>query len=274
MNFFTPKNMVLIIGDFIISIMSVYAGVYLRLYGNYAPLREYDPILPKAMVFSLLIVLMCFFVDLYSAESRDGRKEIIMKIIIAGVISFIGIGAFYYFVPYLQLGRGILFIALSISILFLSIWHIGYGLLLRMPVAAKRILILGTGPAANAMGKLLVSNGNGFALSGYINCIGEPIHVPSDTVIGNGEGLLDIALREKVQKIVVSLSERRGTLPVREMLNCKLQGIDVVDGPSFYEQITGKLLIENMNPSHLIFSDGFRITSLRRYLKRIIDVFF
>lgn len=274
MNFFTPKNMILIIGDVVISIISVYAGVYLRLYNSYAPLQDYVPILPKAIAFSVFIVFMCFFVDLYDTEKRDGRKEILLKILFAGIFAFIAIGAFYYFVPYVQLGRGMLFLAVSISILLIFIWHIGYGLFLKMPVVAKKILILGTGPTANTMGKLLNSNNNGFLLSGYVNCIGEPVHVPDNAVIGNGEGLLAIALKEKVQKIVVSLSERRGTLPVREMLNCKLQGIDVIDGPSFYEQMTGKLLIENMNPSHIIFSDGFRITSLRRYLKRIFDVFF
>jgi sugar transferase (PEP-CTERM system associated) len=139
-------------------------------------------------------------------------------------------------------------------------------------VVAKKVLILGTGPIAEKMGNILRTNGNGFALSGYVNCMGEPVTVPSDYGIGNGDGLLSIALKERVNKIVVSLSERRGTFPVREVLNCKLNGIDVIDGPSFYEQLTGKMLVENMSPSHLIFSDGFKITVIRRHIKRAFDV--
>jgi len=124
------------------------------------------------------------------------------------------------------------------------------------------------------MGDMLNRNGHGFALSGYINCVGEPVHVTRESIKGNGDRLFATATKERVNKIVVSLNERRGTLPVREVLDCKLNGIDVIDGPSFYEQLTGKLLIENMNPSHLIFSEGFRITVFRKYIKRLFDLLF
>ncbi len=275
MNVIARKNVVLIAGDIVITLFSVYAGAYLRLFsvGSYDSLiKQYDPLFPKAAAFTIFIVFMCFFMDLYNIEKRDGRKERFLTILFAGFFASFVLASFYYFVPYIQIGRGILFLSLCISILTQTVWHISYDFLLKLPVVAKKVLILGTGPIAKTMGTILSSNNNGFALSGYVNCIGEPIHVPADSVVGNGDGLLAVALREKVQKIVVSLSERRGTFPVREVLNCKLQGIDIVDGHSFYEQLTGKLLIENMNPSHLIFSEGFRITVFRRYIKRIFDV--
>jgi sugar transferase (PEP-CTERM system associated) len=252
-------------------------SVFLRFSGNYEYIfQSYSPILPKAITFSLLVLLMCFFVDLYGIERRGGRKEIVLKILLSGFIASFALASFYYLIqfPYIQLGRSILFIAILISIIMQAVWHLGYDLFLNMPVGAKKVLILGTGPIAKTMGNVLRSNGNGFALSGYVNCIGEPLHVTNDMVIGNGDGILDIALKEKVQKIVVSLSERRGTFPVKEVLNCKLNGIDIVDGHHFYEQMTGKLLIENMNPSHMIFSDGFRITVFRRYIKRLFDIIF
>lgn len=274
MNFFNPKNIFLVVGDFIITIMSVYAAVYLRFVNYSDPLQQYSPILIKGLTFSFFMLFICFFIDLYKAEKTYNRKMVVIRILFAGFLSFVMLAAFYYFIPSLRLWRGILLLAIFISIIFQSIWHIGYSYFLKLPVVANRVLILGTGPIADTVGKLLNSNNNGLALAGYINCVGEQVHVPNKSVIGNGEGLLATAMKEKVQKIVVSLSERRGTLPVREVLDCKLSGIDIVDGPSFYEQLTGKLLIENMNPSHLIFSDGFRITLLRRTIKRMFDVFF
>ena len=84
----------------------------------------------------------------------------------------------------------------------------------------------------------------------------------------------DIINKEKADKIVVSLSERRGVFPVKDVLNCKFNGVDVVDAPSFYEEMTGKLLIEEITPSWFIFSDGFRITPLKRNIKRVSDIFF
>jgi lipopolysaccharide/colanic/teichoic acid biosynthesis glycosyltransferase len=72
---------------------------------------------------------------------------------------------------------------------------------------------------------------------------------------------------------VVSLSERRGVFPLKDVLNCKFNGIKVIDAPSFYEERTGKLLIEDITPSWLIFSDGFRKTAMKCFCKRILDIF-
>lgn len=273
MNFFAPKNIFLIVGDFVIAVLSAYVGVYIRFYGFPIP-ESYSLIMPKAVMFSMFMIFMCFLVDLYNTENVIGKKAMFLKISFAGLFASVILASIYYFIPFLELGRGILFIALLISIITLYVWHIVYIFFLKLPVVGKRVLILGTGPIARTTGNILNSRNNGFALAGYVNCIGEPIHVPESSIVGNGDGLFATAMKEKVQKIVVSLSERRGTLPVRDVLDCKLNGIDVVDCPSFYEQLTGKLLIENMNPSHLIFSDGFRTTAISRSIKRVFDVLF
>jgi len=272
-NFFAPKNILLMVGDLLLIALSAYSGVYLRFYGLPIP-ENYSFILPKAILFSMFMFFMSFLVDLYNTENSIGKKAMLLKISFAGFFSSVILASIYYFIPSLELGRGILFIAIFISIVLQYAWHIVYIFFLKLPVVGKRVLILGTGPIAQTTGDILKSGNNGFALAGYVNCIGEPVHVPESSIIGNGDGLFATVMKEKVQKIVVSLSERRGTLPVRDVLDCKLNGIDVVDGPSFYEQLTGKLLIENMNPSHLIFSDGFRMTMMSRYFKRGFDVLF
>jgi len=101
------------------------------------------------------------------------------------------------------------------------------------------------------------------------------LDVPARNIINDGkEGLLEMVKREKADKIVVSLSERRGSFPLNDVLSCKMSGIEVVDANSFYEQVMGKLLLENINPSWFIFSDGFRITPGLLLGKRISDVLF
>jgi sugar transferase (PEP-CTERM system associated) len=134
------------------------------------------------------------------------------------------------------------------------------------------VLILGTGPLARQIGGLIAVTNQNYVLSGYINCASEPLDVPLNNIVGNEGGLYETAIRERAHKIVVSLSERRGIFPLQDVLNCKLSGVEVVDAPSFYEQVTGKLLIENITPGWFIFSQGFRITALRRFLKRMIDL--
>ncbi|KPK01562.1 MAG: hypothetical protein AMK71_05055, partial [Nitrospira bacterium SG8_35_4] len=275
MKFFSTKYSFLIIGDFLIILLSVHLATAMRLYLYYfSSWESYLPLFMKAALCSMLVVFISFFIDLYNIEKIKHRKEMSIKIVVSAIISAIFIATFSYGTSSIVIGRGVLFIALCISALLQVIWHFAYSELSKIQATARRVLILGTGPVANNMGNMLVSRNNGFALAGYVNCVGEPIHVPEPSIIGNGDGLFATAVKEKIHKIVVSLSERRGTFPVREVLDCKLNGIDVVDGPSFYEQLTGKLLIESMNPSHLIFSDGFRITVIRKYVKRWFDVLF
>jgi sugar transferase (PEP-CTERM system associated) len=271
-NSYAIKALILILGDMVISIASFYAGVFIRFNTNDMALQEYYPLLPRGIIFMIFAVLICFFMDLYDIEKRDGRKELISKIIISGAISLFILAAFFYFIPILHFGRGMLFLSICILVLVQSIWHIGYEWILTIPGGVKRnVLILGTGPFAQTIGTILFNKNNGFALLGYVNCIGEPVNISMSHILGNGDNILDIALKKRVKKIIVSLNERRGTLPVKEILNCKLRGIDVIEGPTFYEQLTGKMLIENMNPSYLIFAEGFRITLFKNYIKRILD---
>ncbi len=273
MRFISSKYAFLIIGDLIIVFFSIHLATVIRSYSQYfSNLQNYIPFFFKAAIFSIFILFICFFVDLYNIEKIKNRKEMVIKIIMSSIITAIVIAVLSYFLSSIIIGRGVLFIALCIAAFFQCIWHLTHSFLAKLETIVKKVLILGTGPVANNIGNLLISANNGFSLAGYVNYVGEPMNVPKGLIICNGDGLFATATKERVHKIVVSLHERRGTFPIREVLDCKLRGIDVVDAPSFYEQMTGKLPIENMNPSHIIFSDGFRVTVFRRYIKRAYDL--
>ena len=68
----------------------------------------------------------------------------------------------------------------------------------------------------------------------------------------------EITRNNKIEKIVVALDERRGQTPINELLNCKLEGVKITPGVEFYEELTGKILVNNVNPDWLIYSDGFQ----------------
>jgi sugar transferase (PEP-CTERM system associated) len=76
----------------------------------------------------------------------------------------------------------------------------------------------------------------------------------------------------KIDRIIVGLPDRRGKLPVDELLNAKLRGVRVEDATTTYERVTGKILIDDLRPSWLIFSDGFHVSRLSRWTKRAIDL--
>jgi len=86
------------------------------------------------------------------------------------------------------------------------------------------------------------------------------------------EGLADLSHKFEVQKIIVNFREKRSLFPTQELLRCRVEGIDVMEGNSFYEMLTGKLIVELINPSWLIFSRGFEKSKVRRVFKRAVDL--
>lgn len=91
-------------------------------------------------------------------------------------------------------------------------------------------------------------------------------------VIGDYTQILPICQKEEIDRIIVALDERRGKLPIEQLLFCRLKGIPVEDGISFTEQLAGKLSVENLHPSFLIFSDGFKRTAIHKKVKRGMDI--
>lgn len=140
----------------------------------------------------------------------------------------------------------------------------------------KRVLIVGEGLQAEFMEKFISGNRSRFVLLGRVPSPSAHVAASSDPNIEAADGksnrLLRMAKNFMADQIVVSMAERRGIFPVEELLSCKLNGIEVLDAPSFYESATRKLLIENITPSWFIFSHGFKVTWLLRQSKRIMDI--
>lgn len=134
-----------------------------------------------------------------------------------------------------------------------------------------RVLVLGKGPLAESLVHQLQQEASPYHLVGYL-CKQEKINgsVLSSEEHEPSERLDEIASREGVQCIVVAMSERRGGLPVDQLLACRLQGIRIEDGVAFYEKVGKKIPLAGLNPSYLIFNGGFRWPS--RAAKRSLDL--
>lgn len=174
--------------------------------------------------------------------------------------------------PFAMFGRGVLILSLGAFCLLQLLWHVSYKEFLNSSKLMQRILILGTGKLAKLIGEVITLKTLPYLLVGYVKCGDESMLVPPQYIVGNGDGLLSTAKKHRVNMIVVSMSERRGNFPLKDVLSCKLSGIKVVDALTFYEQGANKLLIENTDPSWFIFGDGFRITTFLRIYKRAFDI--
>ena len=233
----------LVIADFISALLAIPLA-FMMLSGNIpAAFRLWDV---KTIFFVLVVVSAAFFVELYKHRPDTKPTECAARIMVSLGVSLLLISSISYWCPFVIYGRAVVLLSLPLFGMLQFIAHSCYRAFSKFEGFADRVLILGTGPLAGEVGKVIPSSDGNYILSGYVSCTNdpEPAHVSVKNVLAPGGKLYEIVKREKACKIVVSVSERRGVLPLQEILNCKLRGIEVIDAPSFYEQMTGNCYLK------------------------------
>ena len=266
----TRFHITLSAGDLALAFLAMHAALLLR-FGEFV--QERTLATPEQIAaFVLTMLLSSIFVEMYSQTQESTARTLATRVVIGLTLSFFLLSALYYVLPTTRYGRGVLFMGLGIFGVLQYCWHLFLKRFDSVPGMAKRVLIVGTGPLAKQMGALVGCNSQEYVLAGYYDMECESVDIPREEIVPNGHGLFDLVKQLKPHKVVVSLGQRRGTSPLQDMLSCKVSGVEVMDAPSFYEQVTGKLLLENITPSWFIFSSGFRINFLTRIVKRTLDV--
>jgi sugar transferase (PEP-CTERM system associated) len=137
----------------------------------------------------------------------------------------------------------------------------------------RRVLIFGAGEkAASLLDLPHRADLRGFKLVGLVHPEGTPLAVDQKWLINGSVGLLELVRRHEVDEIVVAVDDRRNGLPVQELLDCKLRGTAITDALSFYERETGRVNVDLLYPSWMIFSDGFIRNRLQLVTQRTFDV--
>ena len=143
------------------------------------------------------------------------------------------------------------------------------------PLSRTRILIFGAGRAAQIVGATLKTSDPHAHIVGYVSGPNEKdVAVSADELLSTGgQSLTETARRLQVDEIVVALTERRaGSMPLRQLLDCKLSGIKVYDIATHFEKTLGQIRIDYVNAGWLIFGSGFNQGFGRTLIKRIFDV--
>jgi len=231
---------------------------------------------PKLILISILTQVSLYFNDLYEFKSTDSAVDIASRLIQSIGITSIALALIYFIWPEMIIGRWIFFASLVILLFFLVSWRIIYSIVIRHKIFTERAIVIGDGDLTNNIlqeiqeRRDLSYNIDGIVVPGKSHGAlnsksGIPIYHGFDTICDLAEG-------EGVGSVIVALDEKRGVMPYKELLRCKVRGINIIDGESFYERIAGKLLVEKINPSWLIFSDGFVKSRFIRVAKRLIDL--
>jgi sugar transferase (PEP-CTERM system associated) len=257
-------------------VVAVAVAAYIRL-GVWAPdvlLDEYG--LWKTVLVAVVTQACLYYADLYDLKLVADRRELFIGLIQAlGAASFV-LAAIYFWFPNLIIGRGIFMIAAALIVVVVAGWRLAFEWLSGHVGPRERLLLVGTNPVAVTLAGELFERRQelGVEIVGFVDPdpakIGSAVLNPG--VIGTIEDIPSIVRARGVDRVVVSLVDARGKLPMEQLLDMKLDGVTFDHLPSVYEEYTGKIAVENLRPSWLIFSAGFKKSRTLALAKRSVDI--
>jgi sugar transferase (PEP-CTERM system associated) len=228
----------------------------------------------KIMLVTALCQLCLYYNDLYNLTVVHSNRELVVRLLQAAGAAAIVLAVACIVVPSLILDAGTIVTALGVFVVAVLTWRITFNHLAHDPHLEERVLILGTGHTAGRIAQQIGTQQDfGYRLVGFLqDRRDEDNVVRQHDILGDVNEIDRLVRAKKVDRIVVGLSDRRGHLPIASLLRAKMSGVRVEDATTTYERLSGKILIDDLKPSWLIFSDGFRASRWTRFIKRIIDL--
>lgn len=252
---------------------SIYVGAAIRF--DPIALEKIRPIWPQGVIFTVVILACMVALGLYTRETPKGNWIYYAKFTASFLLGWVGMTLVFYIDPGLFLGRGVLGITFLVGLVGTVMLRMVFFRVVDQEALLRRVLVLGTGTRAAGVGKLLRegSNGHKFHLVGYLPLSAREHHVESGKVLLESDSLFSIVCKHAVDEVVVGVRDRRnGGIPMSDLLQCKVDGVVVTDLSTFFERETGQVQLECVNPSWIVFSDGFDHGSYKYVVKRIFDV--
>jgi sugar transferase (PEP-CTERM system associated) len=230
---------------------------------------------PKALLITSIFQLCMYYGDLYdNPHAGSDRGELIIRTLQALGATFLILAVVYTMFPALIIARGVLAPAAALAVCGVVAWRLTFLWVARRVGPRERLLLVGASGAGMALARELTERSQlGVAIVGLVDTQAPPADASSPLAyLGGVEDIPAIVRARSVDRVVVSLADARGKLPMQKLLEMKLDGVAFDHLSSVYEEYTGKIAVENLRPSWLIFSPGFRKTRRLLAMKRMIDV--
>jgi sugar transferase (PEP-CTERM system associated) len=280
---FRVPFIILLLIEAAVLFLSSYIAVYLWSAGeSWNPEQfGFELFTAKAITITVGLLLGMVAMGQYQTQRPSGQfllGSIFFRNAISLVLGTLGLWIFYYVVPALWLGRGVFALSVLSSLVILTAIRFVFYCTVDSSVLRRRVLVLGGGePAAGLLregeAELNLSPRNrGYTIHGFVPMEGETVCVPNDLCVYPDDGLSSYCKLHEIDEIVVAVKDRRNALPTQALLDCKLMGVNVVDFISFHERERGMLHLDILQPSWMIFSDGYGASNVRMALERLFDM--
>lgn len=228
----------------------------------------------RSLIFATVIIFGIGALGAYRPHLRTTMLGQLARQAVAFTLGGIALALGYYVVPQAYVGRGVLGIALLLGFVALAAFRALFMRLVDVQAFKRRVLILGAGSRAAQIHGLMRrrSDRRSFNIVGYVRCPNESVMVPDNLVLFQNTSLHELVTREQVDEVVVGVDDRRGALPMDDLLECRQSGVTITDLTTFFERESGRVQLSLLDPSWLVFSRGFHATPVHRLSKRCFDL--
>jgi exopolysaccharide biosynthesis polyprenyl glycosylphosphotransferase len=225
----------------------------------------------RAGIVAIVCLAAFYYNDLYDFEAPHDAGQLFTRLCRALGLAALVLAGTYLLFPTAIIGGNLAPYALFVTLFAVLVLRLGvYALAKRAPFS-ERVLIMGGGRlAADLAGQILTRPDLAMRVAGVLTADGDA--VAGVRRLGGYGDVADIVLRERPDRIIVAMPDRRGNLPVSALLACRFRGVRVEEGTKAYERFTRRLAVESLTPSALIFGDGFRVSRAQLALKRAMSV--
>ena len=270
---YIPKSLIVLsASEALIFIASVHLGGTIRFSDSSSELI--GNLTFSSLLFGIVMFSCMTSMGLYQRYLRDGRRGMFLRIAIAFSMGFVAMTLLFYLFPEIILGRGIFGLTWAIALFGVLIARLVYVKIVNRDDLKRRVIVAGVGKKAALIEQLLKRRADrrGFKIVGYVPINDEKVHLDQSLLIQHNMTFFQLCEMHDADEIVVAITDRRKGMPVEELLDCKMSGIEVVDLQTFFERQTGRILLDLLHPSWLIFSDGFAQGMVRDVTKRAFDL--
>ncbi len=268
---------VLLVGaiDLVMLIAGAELGWALRLWQIGAGLEPISERLPELLVFAITLQVAMVSVGVYSPEALLSVRFAAARLVVAMALGVLALSALYFIAPPVAFWRSSLLYSCLFAFLFMVVIRTMLRRTMNGESLKRRVLILGAGARAARVGRLAERDSSNFVIVGYVGMNDGPDEAPNPVNRADIPSLPEHLVKLGASEVVLALEERRNALPLEDLLRAKTTGVRVHEFATFIERETGRLDLRSLNPSWLIFSDGFsgsrRVSAVS---KRLFDVVF
>ena len=230
-------------------------------------------ILPKALVCALVLSAILIALGLYERRFWRGRADMLLRAGLGFLFGLFALAVLGWLVPALALGRGESSLAFGFAGATVLALRFGFLRATGRVAFARRVLVVGVGAQAARLERLRPDETWGCRILGYVQVHeDEPAGVPPERRVQVTHRLVDLAAGLQIDEIVVALDDQRRGFPLDELLECKLAGIRICPVLAFAERETGRIALDALRPSNVLFAEGFPALFDRQAPKRCLDV--